>query len=98
MSKKLKNKDKERDAILDEWHDVLGINECYGINETNDDNSLILAFNGTSLDYKGAVDFMLAIEKQDMCFLVEEFLTNYQDVYLNHIANRVIHNFDEDTE
>jgi len=78
--------------LLNDWSDVYGVNYNFGFFLPEDDeelNNISIGFNCLSLQQDGEVDILLTFTPEDACFMVEEFLTQYSQLYLNHIAKRV---------
>lgn len=87
-----KQAQRERDELLADWTDVYGFNYDYGwfIPDPNGEiDNVTIGFNVTSLRNEGEEqNILLVMDPTDACFLVEDFLNVYKDLYLNHITKR----------
>jgi len=87
-----KNNSGAREELLQGWTDVYGVNFDYGwaLPEENEElQNCTIGLSVTSLrEYGKEVDILIAMRPEDACFIIEEFLNVYQELYLNHIATR----------
>lgn len=93
MGYSLNNNEESKRELLDEWHDVYGVNENYGfsINDESDEiDNVTIGFSALSLKEKQEVEILLAFRPDEFCYIVEEFLNVYNDLYLNYILDKVI--------
>ena len=94
MARKKRSKDAEiiRDEILSNWNDVYGVNHMYDFmeNETEDGNRHItIGLNCYSLKNEGGEEVIISFHEEDICELVERFLMEYHDLYLNYVVNQI---------
>lgn len=84
-----------RKEILEEWADVLGIQEHYefyngGRGDGDMESSITIGISAYSLKSRKEKEFLLTFRPEEICLFVEDFLNEYNEIYLNYLINQVL--------
>ena len=90
------DRDKKRDELLEVWDDIYGVMGHYDWQSNMDDDlevgeeyeaPLVVGITATSLkNNMEETEFIMAWHPMDICEFVEDFLNQYHDLYISHIA------------
>ena len=80
----------ERDELMEQWDNVYAVNRDYGwLRPTEEDVKVTaIGFNVSTLKDEQDVDILITMTPEDACFMIEDFLNVYPELYLNHIVKR----------
>lgn len=83
------------DELLENWDDVLGVNFTYEFYDEDTEkgkvprNPISFGINAYSLLHESEMDIVLSWTPDELCELVESFLNQYHELYLNYIINKM---------